>query len=88
MRPKIQEKQPQREMFQIELESLIDLEHPLVVLGKSLDWASFETLLGPSYHPTHGAPGLSTRLMVALRLCNMVSRRRLMKRRSAMGPVR
>jgi IS5 family transposase len=31
-----------------------------------IDWASFEEALGATYHPTHGAPGISTRLMVAL----------------------
>ena len=30
------------------------------------DWASFEETLGVTYHPTQGAPGVSTRLMVAL----------------------
>jgi IS5 family transposase len=31
-----------------------------------IDWASFEQALGVTYHPTQGAPGISTRLMVAL----------------------
>jgi IS5 family transposase len=66
MRPKREPKQPQRELFQIELEQLIDLDHPLVQLGKRIDWASFELALGATYHPTQGAPGISTRLMVAL----------------------
>jgi transposase, IS5 family len=66
MRPKGLEKQPQQEMFRIELEHLIDLEHPLVLLGRSMDWLSFEEQLGASYHPTQGAPGISTRLMVGL----------------------
>ena len=66
MRPKIEPKQPQRELFQVELEQIIDLHHPLVRLGMSIDWAAFERTLGSTYHPTHGAPGISTRLMVAL----------------------
>ncbi len=66
MRPKSQPAQPQREMFQIELERLIDMSHPLVRLGGKMDWSSFEQTLGGTYHPTHGAPGISTRLMVAL----------------------
>jgi len=32
MRPKREQKQPQRELFQVELEQLIDLHHPLVQL--------------------------------------------------------
>ena len=53
-------------MFQIDWEQLIDRSHPLVGLGLSIDWQSFEHTLGSTYHPSHGAPGISTRLMVAL----------------------
>ena len=66
MRPKSEPKQPQRELFQIDLEQLIDMNHPLVRLGQYIDWDGFTATLGGSYHPTHGAPGISTRLMVAL----------------------
>jgi IS5 family transposase len=66
MRPKPEPEQPQRELFQVELEQMIDMHHPLVRLGMCIDWASFEEALGATYHPTHGAPGISTRLMVAL----------------------
>ena len=66
MRPKREPEQPQREMFEVELEQMIDLGHPLVRLGKCIDWAWFEEALGATYHPTQGAPGISTRLMVAL----------------------
>ena len=66
MRPKREPEQPQRELFQVELEQMIDMHHPLVGLGKCMDWASFEEALGATYHPTQGAPGVSTRLMVAL----------------------
>ena len=34
MRPKREPEQPQREMFEVELEQMIDLSHPLVWLGK------------------------------------------------------
>jgi len=66
MRPQREQDQPQRELFQVELEQIIDLDHPLVRLGLCIDWASFEQALGATYHPTLGAPGISTRLMVAL----------------------
>jgi IS5 family transposase len=66
MRPKEESKQPQRELFQIELEQLIDMNHPLVRLGLCLDWSAFEETLGSTYAPSQGAPGISTRLMVAL----------------------
>jgi len=63
MRPNSQPAQLQREMFQIELERLIDMSHPLVRLGQRMDWLSFERTLGGTYHATHGALGISTRLM-------------------------
>ena len=66
MRPKREPEQPQRELFQIDLEQLIDMSHPLVRLGHLIDWSSFEETLGETYHPSHGAPGISTRLMEAL----------------------
>jgi len=66
MRPKSEPKHPQREMFAVELEQMIDMRHPLVRLGQSLAWDGFEEALGATYHPTQGAPGISTRLMVAL----------------------
>jgi len=66
MRPKNEPRHPQRELFQIDLEQLIDLVHPLAVLAQKIDWKKFDLLLGSSYHPTQGAPGTPTRLMVAL----------------------
>jgi transposase, IS5 family len=66
MQPKREPEQPQRELFQIYLEQLIDMSHALVRLGDVIDWESFEQSLGSTYHPSHGAPGISTRLMVAL----------------------
>jgi Immunoglobulin I-set domain len=53
-------------LFRIELSMLVDAEHPLVKLGAKIDWARFEELLGATYHATQGAPGVDTRLMVAL----------------------
>ena len=66
MQPKRAPEQPQRELFQVDLEQLIDMSHALVRLGDVIDWQSFEQSLGSTYHPSHGAPGISTRLMVAL----------------------
>ena len=52
MRPKNEPRHPQRELFQIDLEQLIDLVHPLAVLAQKIDWKQFDLLLGSSYHPT------------------------------------
>src|SRR5208283_391208 len=66
MRPKSEPQEVERELFQSELEQIIDLGHALVRLGMNIDWAWFEAALGATYHPTQGAPGTATRLMVAL----------------------
>jgi len=66
MRPRGEPKQPQRDLFQSELEQIIDMHHPLARLGMCIDWSCFEETFGGTYHPTQGAPGISTRLMVAL----------------------
>jgi IS5 family transposase len=42
------------------------MNHPLVRLGQYIDWDCLAATLGGSYHPTQGAPGISTRRMVAL----------------------
>ncbi len=46
MQPKREPEQPQRELFQIALEQLIDMSHPLVRLGHFIDWQLFEQTLG------------------------------------------
>jgi len=66
MRPKPREKQKQMEMFEVELDRLVNPAHPLVKLGAQIDWAVFDEQLGKTYHETIGAPGANTRLMVAL----------------------
>src|SRR5271167_2068216 len=66
MQPKREPKQPQQELFQIDLDQLIDMSHALVRLGLCIDWQGFERALGETYHLSQGAPGISTRLMVAL----------------------
>ena len=66
MKPKATERQAQRELFRVELEQLVDSQHALVKLGRQMDWSIFEQQLGATYHASHGAPGVRTRLMVAL----------------------
>ncbi len=44
MRPN--REQPQRELFQIDLEQLIDTTHSLIRLGRLIDWQAFEQTLG------------------------------------------
>jgi len=66
MKPKPTIRNPQRELFRVELVNLVDLSHPLVKLGERINWTVFEEQLGATYNQTAGAPGINTRLMVAL----------------------
>ena len=66
MKPKKSEHKPQKELFRVELSLLVDSSHPLVKLGGRINWTTFEEHLAPTYHDKTGAPGIDTRLMVAL----------------------
>lgn len=66
MKPKKLKPESQRELFRVELSFLVDANHPLVKLGAQINWAAFEEHLAPTYHDKTGAPGIDTRLMVAL----------------------
>jgi len=64
-------KKPERtafELFQSQLDTMIDLGHPLVKLAGLIDWARFEEAFGTFYTPMKGRPGLPTRLMAGLHL--------------------
>lgn len=56
----------QGDLFKVELEALIDPEHPLVRLAGQIDWAFFERELGSQFCETNGAPAKPVRLMVGL----------------------
>ena len=58
--------QAQRELFRTELEGLVDAGYALVKMGRQMNWTVFDEQLGQTYDPSTGAPGVSTRLMVAL----------------------
>lgn len=66
MKPKEINYERQREMFKVELITLVNMKHPLVKLAGNINWGEFEKQLGPTYHERLGQPGLGTRLMVSL----------------------
>ena len=66
MKPKPHGHQAPREMFRVELEQLVDAGHPMVELVRPIELAGFEERLGASYAAANGAPGRSTRLLLAL----------------------
>ena len=54
MKPKATAFQPQRGLFRIDLRALVDPTHPLVKLGRQINWALFEEQLGKTYDPKEG----------------------------------
>ena len=63
---KPQEKDPQANLFGIQLARICDKTHSLVRMGNAIDWQAFETAFGPRYCEDNGRPAKSIRLMVGL----------------------
>jgi transposase, IS5 family len=59
-------KSSQMELFKIPLKKIINLKHPLCVLGATIKWPEFDKAFGPLYSEDKGRPGKPTRLMVGL----------------------
>ena len=65
MKPRsLEEEGRQGKMFQARLDQILNLKHPLVELGQSIDWAMFEQEFGGLYVEQRGCPGLPIRLLV------------------------
>jgi IS5 family transposase len=58
----------QFQLLQARLDVLLDSNshHPLLQLGALIDWSRFDESFDPLYCEDNGAPGLPTRLMVAI----------------------
>ena len=59
--------QGETDMFRNRLDNMIDMRHELVRLAGLIDWRRFDEAFGTLY-AEKGRPGLSTRLMVGLRI--------------------
>lgn len=57
---------PQGDLFQVELTRIIDIKHPLAKLASEIEWQRLEEAFDALYCSDHGRPGCSTRLMVGL----------------------
>jgi len=58
----------QTDLYRSRLESIIDMRHALVKLGRLVQWAALEQDLSPYYCADNGRPGGSVRLMAGLSL--------------------
>lgn len=57
---------PQKNLFLIPLDRLIDPRHPLAKLSGQINWGAFDETFGSLYSPGMGRPAKPTRLMVGL----------------------
>ena len=51
-------------IFEVALESFIDMNHELVLLSKQVDWAEVESEFAEYYCADNGRPGVPIRKMV------------------------
>ena len=66
MRPKERRDSGQSDLLRSRLDAIIDLDHALVKLARTIDWAFLEQRFGAVYEDKPGRPPLPTRLMAGL----------------------
>src|SRR5216683_1289839 len=66
MRPPERRATGEQDLFRSRLDQIIDLKHPLVALGRTVDWGFLEREFGEVYTDDPGHPPLPTRLMAGL----------------------
>jgi len=66
MRPKERRDSGQNDLFRARLDQIVDMNHPLAKLARSVDWAFLEARFGAVYSDRPGQPPLPTRLMAGL----------------------
>src|ERR1700758_2110713 len=66
MQPRERRKTGEQDLFRSRLDQIIDMKHPLVALGRTVDWEFLEREFGAVYTDDPGRPPLPTRLMAGL----------------------
>ena len=66
MQPRERRETGEQDLFRSRLDQIIDLKHPLVALGRTVDWEFLEREFGAVYTDDPGRPPLPTRLMAGL----------------------
>ena len=62
MRPRERRESGEQDLFRSRLDQIIDPKHPLVTLGRTVDWSFLEERFGEVYTDEPGRPPLPTRL--------------------------
>jgi transposase, IS5 family len=66
MRPRGRRESGEQDLFRARLDQIIDMDHALVRLARTIDWGFLEEAFGAVYEDRAGRPPLSTRLMAGL----------------------
>src|ERR1700678_3463956 len=66
MQPRERRETGEQDLFRSRLDQIIDMKHPLVTLGRTVDWEFLEERFGEVYTDDPGRPPLPTRLMAGL----------------------
>ena len=66
MRPKERRESGQTDLLRSRLDQILNMDHALVKLTRSIDWRFLEQRLGAVYDDDPGRPPLPTRLMAGL----------------------
>jgi transposase, IS5 family len=66
MRPRERRESGEQDLFRSRLDQIIDTEHALVKLARTIDWGFLEEKLGAVYNDGAGQPPLPIRLMAGL----------------------
>src|SRR5262245_35319558 len=66
MKPKERRDSGQADLLRSRLDVIIDMEHPLAKLSRTIDWSFLEQRFGAVYEDKPGRPPLPTRLMAGL----------------------
>lgn len=66
MRPKERRDSGQADLLRSRLDAIIDMNHALVKLARTIDWRFLEQRFGALYEDKPGRPPLPTRLMAGL----------------------
>ena len=66
MRSRERRETGQNDLFKARLDQIVDVNHALVKLERSIDWRFLEQSFGAVYHDGPGRPPLATRLMAGL----------------------
>jgi hypothetical protein len=66
MRPRERRESGEQDLFRSRFDQIIDTDHALVKLARTIDWRFLEETFGEVYTDNPGQPPLPTRLMAGL----------------------